>query len=52
MNPDYAPLMTVNINSPGFISLISEKLTPLVSVAIFALAASACKQSTNQPSFS
>jgi len=45
MNSEFAPLLTVNINSPGFISLSSNRLTPLVSAAIFTLASSACQMS-------
>lgn len=42
-DPDtYSPDLTMNINSPGYISLLSEKLTPIVVATIFALAVSAC----------
>jgi len=38
----YIPELAININSPGLISLLSSKTTPLIASALFALAASSC----------
>jgi hypothetical protein len=38
----FLPDLTLNINSPGFIALISGKVTPLVVAGLFALALASC----------
>ena len=40
---DYVPELAISISSPGFIDLISNKVTPLVMAAVFALAIAACQ---------
>jgi len=38
----YIPDLSININSPGIISLLSSRVTPLIASALFSLALASC----------
>ena len=35
---DYSPALKTNVNSPGFVALLSKRITPIVAAALLALA--------------